>query len=287
VTGIRPTMGRVPRSNGSDPRATPLFSDLIAVGGVLARRVRDLRIGLAALAVGDASDPLWVPAPLDGPPVVGPIRVFLVTEATGLFVHDSVRAAVRQAGAALAEAGYAVQEAKPPSIEAAALLRARLSAADLRNRLMDRMRELADQDMIRHVDLFLEATDPFASQGEYQDALAQVMSHRREWDRFLAGRSLVVGPNSGDLPFAIGLETRDLAAMRHILASQSLMTAVNLLGLPAVAVQTGFVPAPDAPHGLPMGVQIIGPRFREDLTLAAAEAIEARLPAAMPIDPVI
>jgi amidase len=36
---------------------------------------------------------------------------------------------------------------------------------------------------------------------------------------------------------------------------------------------------------LPMGVQIIGPRFREDSCLAAAEAIETRAGAITPIDP--
>jgi amidase len=34
-----------------------------------------------------------------------------------------------------------------------------------------------------------------------------------------------------------------------------------------------------------MGVQTIGPRFREDLCLAAADAIEARAGPLTPIDP--
>ena len=55
--------------------------------------------------------------------------------------------------------------------------------------------------------------------------------------------------------------------------------AVPVLGLPAMAVPTGVG------DGLPVGVQIIGPRFREDLCLAAAEAIEARVPRLTPIDP--
>ena len=42
--------------------------------------------------------------------------------------------------------------------------------------------------------------------------------------------------------------------------------AVPVLGLPAMAVPTGVA------DGLPVGVQIVGPRFREDLVLAAAEA---------------
>ena len=55
--------------------------------------------------------------------------------------------------------------------------------------------------------------------------------------------------------------------------------AVPVLGLPGIAVPTGSL------DGLPMGVQIIGPRFREDLCLAAAEAIEARAGTLTPIDP--
>ena len=53
-----------------------------------------------------------------------------------------------------------------------------------------------------------------------------------------------------------------------MLDDQSMLYAVNLLGLPAAAVPTGL-------HaGVPIGVQIIGPRFREDLCLDAAQAIE-------------
>jgi amidase len=37
--------------------------------------------------------------------------------------------------------------------------------------------------------------------------------------------------------------------------------------------------------GLPQGVQLIGARFREDLLLDAAQAIEDRVPALTPIEP--
>ena len=55
--------------------------------------------------------------------------------------------------------------------------------------------------------------------------------------------------------------------------------AVNLLGLPAVAVPVGVA------EGLPQAVQVIGPAFREDLCLDAAQAIEDRLGILTPIDP--
>jgi amidase len=58
------------------------------------------------------------------------------------------------------------------------------------------------------------------------------------------------------------------------------LTAVPVLGLPALAVPTGIV------DGLPMGVQLLAARFREDLCLAAGEAIEARagVAARLPLD---
>ena len=47
----------------------------------------------------------------------------------------------------------------------------------------------------------------------------------------------------------------------------------SVTGLPAMAVPCGFTPA-----GLPVGLQIVGPRLREDLVLAAAAAYAAACP---------
>ena len=55
-------------------------------------------------------------------------------------------------------------------------------------------------------------------------------------------------------------------------------TAINALGLPAAAVPVGIA------DGLPQVVQIIGPRYREDLALDAAAALEDTLGAITPID---
>jgi hypothetical protein len=41
----------------------------------------------------------------------------------------------------------------------------------------------------------------------------------------------------------------------------------------------------DCDDGLPQGVQLIGARFREDLLLDAAQAIEDRAPSLTPIEP--
>ena len=50
-------------------------------------------------------------------------------------------------------------------------------------------------------------------------------------------------------------------------------------GLPSCAVPVG------CDDGLPQGVQLIGARFREDLLLDAAQAVEDRAPVLTPIEP--
>ncbi len=245
----------------------------------------DLRLGLAPLAAGDPRDPGWVPAPLTGPPPPRPIRVALVRSATGLHVHPAVEAAVLEAGAVLQDAGYAVEEADPPSIEAAAALWAKLGAADTRHLGWPALEKLADEG-VKRINAFFMQSAPALDLPGYQRALAEIRAHRRAWSLFLERYPIVLGPNSGDLAFEIGFDARDLEAFRHVMRSQALMVAVNLLGLPAVAVPTGMTAAADAPLGLPLGVQVIAGRFREDLALDAAEVVEARLGLATPIDPV-
>ncbi|MGH7225501.1 MAG: amidase, partial [Gemmataceae bacterium] len=50
-------------------------------------------------------------------------------------------------------------------------------------------------------------------------------------------------------------------------------------GLPALSVSTGLV------DGVPVGVQVVSTRYREDLCLFAGEAIETGGVPASPIDP--
>jgi amidase len=55
--------------------------------------------------------------------------------------------------------------------------------------------------------------------------------------------------------------------------------AVNALGLPAVGLPVGIR------DGLPQAVQLIGPRYREDICLDTARALEDQVGIITPIDP--
>jgi amidase len=102
----------------------------------------------------------------------------------------------------------------------------------------------------------------------------------RAWNLFLEQTPLVLAPVSTELPYTHGFDLESAMRTAEVWRQCTTLMAVPVLGLPGMVVPTGLA------EGLPVGVQIIGPRFREDLTFAAAEAIEARLTAAHPLTPV-
>ena len=66
----------------------------------------------------------------------------------------------------------------------------------------------------------------------------------------------------------------------RVWAAQMPQIGIPFMGLPALSVATGLV------GRVPTGVQIVAGRYREDLCLAAGEAIEAGGTPVSPIDPV-
>jgi amidase len=251
----------------------------MSVQGPLARRVSDVRLGLAAMAQRDPRDPWWVPAPLEGPPAARPIRVALSVDPGKQGVHPDVAAAVRAAGAALAEAGYAVEEVDPPDVAGAAACWAALIGAELRHVTLPYILKHGDADVIRCTELTLEQW-PDLDLDAYLKSLGERSRHVRDWMLFFERYPLVVGPVSTEPPFTVGFDVEGFERTREVLRAQRLLVAVNLLGLPAVSVPTGVW------GGLPLGAQVIGARYREDLCLDAAEVIEGQRGLPTPIDPV-
>jgi amidase len=144
------------------------------------------------------------------------------------------------------------------------------------------MRKLGGRDVNRALDVVLTNTPDLDLVG-YMKGLAARAKHVRDWLLFLERYELVVGPVSTEPPFPVGFDIDDQADPRRLLRAQRLLTAVNLLGLPSAAVPVGQLG--DKAGAVPLGVQVIGSRYREDLCLDAAEAIEAQCGLPTPIDP--
>ncbi len=80
-------------------------------------------------------------------------------------------------------------------------------------------------------------------------------------------------------PLPVDYDQQGDAAVARMLTAHHPMLAVSLLGLPGLAVPAGLA------EGVPVGVQLVAGRYREEVCMAAAEVIEARCPPAVPVDP--
>jgi amidase len=277
VAGLRPTFGRVPAYNASTGDR-PITAQLMAVHGPLARRVGDLRIGLAAMAVGDIRDPWWVPAPLLGPAPHKPIRVALVDAERRPGLDDGIANALQQSAAWLEDAGYSVERVSPPSIEEAAQLWSMLVLNESKGSMIHQIRQVGGSAIRKAGELMVRQAPP-VDLGGYLKALGYRATLLRQWQQFFERYPLTLMPTCRQPAFALGLDTLGDTEMKWIFDAVAPILAPALLGLPCLAVPTGMR------GNIPIGVQLVAARFREDLCLGAGEAIEARAAIATPIDP--
>jgi amidase len=279
LVGLRPTFGRIPAHNFTATGKRAISSQLMAVQGPLTRRVRDARLALAAMAAPDINDPRWVDAPLEGPKPEAPIRVAMVIDPAGRGgIASEVESAIRQAAAWLEDAGYRVEEAEPPHFGDVIDLWAKLAMDDVIAALEPAVAKWGDDGIKVALDLW-RAVFPAADPRGVLEALAERDRLLRLWQLFLEERPLILTHTSAELPFEVGLDVVDAPTTARLMKAQSTQLAVPVLGLPAVSVPTGTA------GGVPVGVQLIAGRYREDLCLNAAEAIERRAGVATPVDP--
>jgi amidase len=275
IASIKPSFGRVAHANDSAPIDPILASQLMMVDGVLARTVDDVRRGLVAVMGSDPRDPHALDAPLEGP--ARPKRAAFVAEPPGGSTHPDIAEGVRVAAKALEAEGYVVEEASPPGV-----VDAYVNWAELMYSGLDMLRPLIDGLMGEGGRKFLDYTElDFPPETAASAAAMHQARHRihRGFQQFFAQYPVLVGPVWTQPPFKLGwdIESRENAV--EVLNLFRFVLPANLMGLPAACVSTGLA------NGVPLGVQVIGPRMREDLCLNAAEAIERQVGVLTPIDP--
>jgi len=273
VHGLRPTMGRIPAFNAALPER-PIGPQISAVSGPLARTIGDVRIALAAMSGKDARDPWWVPAPLEGPPM--PKRVAMCLNPDGLDPVSEVKAAVADAGKRLERAGWIVEEiANTPPLREAADLQTKLWLGDGYEAQLEAAEREGDPGALACLRGNRAKVHPF----DLSRALTRRATLTREWLVFLEKYAVLLMPVSGELPFPDHLDRKDEASFARVWHAQLPQIAIPFMGLPGLTVSTGLV------GRIPVGVQLVSGRYREDLCLAAGEAIEAGGTPSAAIDP--
>jgi amidase len=276
VHGLRPTVGRIAAFNASLPERT-IGPQISAVSGPLARTIGDVRVALAAMSARDMRDPWWVPAPLEGPAM--PKRAALCLNPDGLETVPEVKAAVADAGKRLERAGWVVEQIEgTPPLREAADLQTKLWLGDGYEAQLDAAEREGDPGALACLRGNRARVFPFDA-AAFSKALTRRATLAREWLQFFETYPVLLMPVSGELPFPAGLDTRDDASFTRVWAAQMPQIAIPFMGLPALTVSTGLV------GRVPVGVQLVSSRYREDLCLLAGEAIEAGGTPSAAVDP--
>ena len=267
IQGLRPSLGRVPAYNQSSPERG-IGPQLMSSTGPMARSVQDLRLALAAMSMPDPRDPWHAPLPLIGKPM--PKRAALCLRPDGIEIAAEVEAALRDSASRLESAGWTVVEvADTPSLEELAEIQQQLWLGDGFAKLEDAVRRDGDPGAWAVVEGVRSAVEAMPLD-VVANALLRRATAARIWNLFFEDYAVLLLPVSTELPFADDLDLQGDCGFQRVWNAQLPMRAFPAIGLPGLAVTTGFV------NGTPVGVQLVAARFREDLCLDAGADIEAR-----------
>jgi amidase len=266
VVGLRTTVGRVPSYKASAPNRI-ISNQQMSVQGPLTRTVADARLALQAMAQGTPLDPQWVPAPLEFADARQATRVAVFRSWTHSPVDPTASAAVDQAARWLEAAGYTVEEAEPPHFAEVSAMQFHMVMNDMRRGGEPFMREHGDDALRKALGHYM-AINPVWDRDQCLEAMTRRFNIARDWAVFFERYPVLLMPNSWERQFRIDDDQQSPERTAQILLAQAPMLSTATLGLPGLSVPTGVV------QGLPVGVQIVSTKFREDRMLAAGEVIE-------------
>lgn len=269
IATIKPTQGRIPAFNPSAPAERPLMAQFMSAQGPLAREVRDVRLGLEAMSQRDMRDPWWVPAPLEGPPVAKKVALARIPD--DMDTNKDVIALVRTAADHLANSGYEVVETEVPDLAGTWKIWCDLIMTELSVLQEKQMRELGSAQFAQTLGGFLKMATILDGRA-YMEAIAYRSRVLRNWLAFLETYPVILTPLSVQPTPEVNADLGGDARVKELFWNDlRFMSSINVLGLPAAVVPVGLV------GNNPVGVQLIASRYREDVCLDAAAAIEAKV----------
>ena len=279
IASIKPTTGVVPSATVIPPTDVAISFQIMAVQGVMGRRIADVRAGFTAIAGVDSRDPISVPAVLSDMPTGRPLRIAVLPEPAGGRTDAGIAAATRKAANALADMGHQVTETSPASYARSIELWGLLLSGDLRSQ-----RPLLDMVLGEGGRRFLDLTDvnfPELDVAGWSAIHTERYGVAREWAEFFTRFDALITPVWAHPAFAHGADIADSDGALMTLETLRPVLPPNLLGLPAAVTPAGMS------NGLPVGIQVIGDRFHDLSCLSIAELIEQSLGTLTPIDPVL
>ncbi len=270
ATTVKPGLGRTPAYNPSAMVERGMLAQIMSVQGLIAREVRDIRRGMQCLIAYDPHDPWMVPAPFQGVTTTAPIKVAFTTNTFDFTLDPAVEKALYTARDALADAGYTIVEAEPPAVDEIATEAWRCLYGEMSVLLKPDIEKYGSAEIKKIFHDYFEMFPPYDGD-QLIRGMAKRADYTRRWLLFLQSYPLVLTPFLPTPTYAHARDTDGAEGVREILGAGHYSVAMNFMGLPAGTI------AASENDGLPISVQIVGRRFREDMILDACEAIEDRV----------
>jgi amidase len=268
IAGIKPTSGRVPRTGhivGAEG-----FTQSLTQLGPMARSIDDLALVLRVIAGPDWKDASVVPAPLGNHEdvVLRGLRVAMHVD-NGLHPPSREFARVVQASAeSLQRLGIEIEEAKPEALKDVMALDEDLFRADggswLRSLLERAGTKEPGPDVALSLKMIADLNKREMTAPEFAALLERWDAWRGRMLKFLERYDAILCP-----PCALDALPHGASDLPETYPAFSYTFAYNMTGWPAAVVRAGT-----SAQGLPLGVQVIGRPWREDVVLALARAIE-------------
>ena len=271
ICGLKPTPGRIP-ATGHFPLSAGPFAQL-GVVGPMARTVRDLEILFKSVAGLEYGDPSSAPVPVR-PPIqeeIDKLRIGFFEEDGVTPVTPETRVAVRTAADALKRAGMTVEKFLPNDLETARRLWWNLfgRAGELVLRPVIQGNEPKLSPILTEF-VSIVRKEPPLSVDQLMSTLLERDDLRGRFLRQMERYPILLCPVCAIPAFRHG-EREWVVDGRKVeyLQAMSYSQWFNLLGSPAAVVPVGR-----SPEGLPIGVQIVGRPFEDEVVLAVASRIE-------------
>jgi len=286
ITGMKPTYGRVSRYG------MIAFASSLDQGGTLTATAADAALMLREMAGFDPRDSTSVDTPVPDyvaaleEPITG-LRIGVLAEFFDKGLDADNERCVREALKILEGLGAKVRQVSLPNLPLSVPVYYVVAPAECSSNLAryDGVRFGHRCESPRDLnDLYRRSrgegfgaevkrrimTGTYVLSAGYYDAYYLKAQRVRslinaDFVRAFAGVDVLIGPTTPTPAFPIGAKTDDPITMY---LNDIYTIGANLAGLPAISVPCGFA------HGLPVGLQIVGPHFSEARVLGTAHAFQ-------------
>ena len=276
IHGLRPSIGRVPMINYTTPDRH-IGGQIMAVSGPLARSIKDLELALKAMSMENYDDPWWTPLPFSFP--MPEKKIALLTRIEGLKIDPVISEELNRVAKNLENSGWIIEEPKAPNFQKAANFQATLWLGEFRRTGGEAIRKENDPDS-NFIYSQMSRRCPDNSLEKFMDSLQQRARISREWNKFFDKYPIILCPITGDIPFPDLKDLESEESFDLVFDSMLPQIAPPYMGLPGLSFATS-----QTKQNIPLGVQFISRKFREDLLLNVAYDLENYYPKIEPVLP--